>query len=106
MSEAVIIAIITAISSSGICSLIVYLLQRKDKETGVEKIKTKMLLGIAHSCMISTGDAYIKRGWISHAEYDELNEYLYKPYKALGGSGTASLEKVMEDVEKLQFKTI
>ena len=32
-------------------------------------------------------------------EYENLYEYLYKPYSALGGNGSA--KKVMEEVNKL-----
>lgn len=103
METAIIVAIIAAISSSGVSSLIIYLLQRKDreKERNSEKddAKTKMLLGLAHECIISRGEYYIERGYITRPEYEDLNDYLYKPYKALGGNGTA--ERVMNEIEQL-----
>lgn len=105
MDTAIIVAIIAAISSSGVSSLIIYLLQRRDKrrntETEEEKAKTKMLLGLARECIINRGEEYIKRGEISRTEYDDLKKYLYEPYRALGGNGTA--EKVMREVESLKF---
>ena len=35
-------------------------------------------------------------------EYDNLKNYLYEPYKKLGGNGTA--ERVMDEVDKLPIK--
>ena len=32
-------------------------------------------------------------------EYDNLKNYLYEPYKKLGGNGTA--ERVMDEIDKL-----
>lgn len=61
--------------------------------------KTKMILGLGHDRIIYLGEAYIKRGRITHAEYENLHDYLYLPYKALGGNGTA--EKIMEEVKQL-----
>lgn len=43
--------------------------------------------------------SYIHRGYITKEEYDDLNAYLYDPYKEAGGNGSA--EKVMMDVQKL-----
>ena len=59
----------------------------------------QMLRGLGHDRIIYLGECYVKRGDISHNEYENLNDYLYKPYKALGGNGTA--EKIMKEVEKL-----
>ena len=36
------------------------------------------------------------------SEYDNLYNYLYKPYKSLGGNGSA--ERIMEEVKKLPIK--
>ena len=103
MAQAIIIALIAAISSSGVCSIILYKIQRrdkeKDKESEEEKAKTKLLLGLAHECIMNRGEAYIDRGWVSRQEFEDLNDYLYKPYEALGGDGTA--KRVMTQVEAL-----
>jgi hypothetical protein len=48
------------------------------------------------------GGEYIERGWISRDEYENLHDYLYKPYKELGGNGSA--ERVMQEVNKLPIK--
>lgn len=35
-------------------------------------------------------------------DYENLHDYLYLPYKKLGGNGTA--EKIMKEVERLPLK--
>ena len=45
---------------------------------------------------------YLERGYIYEGEYDNLYNYLYVPYKALGGNGSA--ERIIEEVKKLPIK--
>ena len=45
---------------------------------------------------------YIQQGWISKDDYENLHDYLYIPYRNMGGNGTA--ERVMKEVEKLPIK--
>lgn len=45
------------------------------------------------------GMCYIERGWITQDEYENLNDYLYKPYEKMGGNGSA--QKIMLEVNKL-----
>ena len=59
--------------------------------------KTDMLVGLGHDRIVYLGMKYIERGNIT--KYENLYEYLYKPYSALGGNGSA--KKVMEEVNKL-----
>ena len=59
----------------------------------------QMLRGLGHDRIIYLGERYVQRGDITRGEYENLHDYLYKPYKALGGNGTA--EKIMKEVEKL-----
>lgn len=86
--------LITLLASSGIWS---YLQTRKNKKDA----KTDMLIGLGHDRIISLGMSYIERGWITEDEYENLHDYLYKPYKELGGNGSA--ERVMNEVVKLPF---
>ena len=44
----------------------------------------------------------IERGFIYQDEYENLNDYLFKPYSKMGGNGSAA--KVMIEVEKLPIK--
>ena len=48
------------------------------------------------------GECYIQRGYINKDEYENLHDYLYLPYKKLGGNGTA--EKIMKEVDRLSLK--
>ena len=48
------------------------------------------------------GECYIQRGYITKDEYENLHDYLYLPYKKLGGNGTA--EKIMKEVDRLSLK--
>lgn len=61
-----------------------------------------MLKGLGHDRICYLGSQYISRGWITKDEYENLVDYLYKPYKALGGNGTA--EKIINDVKKLEIR--
>ena len=53
-----------------------------------------MLIGLAHDRIIYLGMSYIERGWITQDEYENLHDYLYKPYEEMGGNGSA--KKVMQ----------
>lgn len=91
-----IITIIVAIfGSTGFWS---WLSGRRQKKDGA----TRLILGLAYQQIIRSAEHYIKRGYIDADEYNELNRYLYEPYKAMGGNGTAA--KLMEEVKKLPTK--
>lgn len=60
---------------------------------------TKLLVGIAHDRIVYLGMKYVERGSITRDEYENLNDYLYEPYAAAGGNGSA--RRVMEEVKKL-----
>lgn len=80
------------LASSGFWAFI----QSKSK---TDDAKSQMLIGLAHDRIICLGMRYIERGWISQDEYENLYEYLYKPYEKLGGNGSA--KKVIEEVNAL-----
>lgn len=73
-------------------------LQFKDR---TRTATARLLMGIAYEHIMTYGVAYIRRGWATGDEYDELRKYFYEPYRALGGNGAA--ERVMNEVEKLPF---
>lgn len=95
----IITAIIAGVTSSGLCSLIIFFVQRHDAKTGKMSAESEMLLGLGHDRIVSLGGEYIRRGSITQDEYENLHEYLYKPYKELGGNGTAA--RIMAEIEKL-----
>jgi hypothetical protein len=61
-----------------------------------------MLIGLGHDRIMYLGMRYIDRGWITRDEYENLNTYLYEPYKNLGGNGSAL--RVMQEVNKLPIR--
>ena len=79
-----IIAVITSVlASSGVWTLIMKRMEKKDN-------KTKLLLGIAQNLIIERAEKICSRGkFITEDEYSEVVEYLYKPYAELGGNGVA-----------------
>ena len=79
-------------ASSGFWAFVTMKLSRND-------VKTQMLIGLAHDRIMYLGMGYIERGWITQDEYENLYEYLYKPYEKLGGNGSA--KRVMDEVDKL-----
>lgn len=93
--QIIITIIVSVLGSSGLWMIIQKKLDEKDA-------KTQMLLGLGHDRIIFLCEQYIKRGFLSHDEYENLNDYLYKPYKSMGGNGTA--ERLMEEVKKLPIK--
>lgn len=63
--------------------------------------ESKMLMGLAHDRIVELGMKYIERGSITRDEYENLYDYLYLPYKELGGNGSA--ERVMDVVKQLRI---
>jgi hypothetical protein len=72
------------------------------QRSNVKSATNQLLLGLAHDRIISLGMSYIKRKWITEAEYHDFVKYLYTPYSKFGGNGLA--EKIMLDVSKLPFE--
>ena len=70
--------------------------QSRGKKKSAE---ARLLLGIAYSEIIRRSEHYIHQGYIAVDEYNELNRYLYEPYRDMGGNGTA--QKLMDEVRKL-----
>ena len=78
--------------------------RKKEKEEAKNSIENKMLLGLGHDRIIWLCMKYIDRGWITKDEFEDLNNYLYSPYKDMGGNGTA--ERLMNEVKKLPVKNM
>lgn len=87
----------SVLASSGFWAYIQKKLEKKD-------IKTMMLIGLAHDRIIYLGMSYIERGWITNDEYENLHDYLYKPYEQMGGNGAA--KRIMNEVQKLPIRNV
>ena len=87
----------SVVASSGFWAYIQKKLEKKD-------IKTMMLIGLAHDRIIYLGMSYIERGWITHDEFENIHDYLYKPYEQMGGNGAA--KRIMNEVQKLPIRNV
>ena len=96
MERAIIIAVF---ASTGLWSFISMLVQRYMER---KSDYAMMMRGLGHDRICYLGEYYIKRGCITRDEYENLVDYLYIPYRRLGGNGTA--EKVVNEVKQLPLK--
>lgn len=87
--------LVAVIASSGFWA---FMQKRTDKKDA----KTEMIVGLGHDRIVALGMVYIERGCITQDEYENLHEYLYKPYEKLGGNGSA--KRIMNEVNKLPIK--
>ena len=100
MSSELIIAIIASVfGSTGFWALLTAIWHDKTQSKSIER---KMLRGLAHDRICELGARYLKQGDITRDEFENLHDYLFLPYKELGGNGTA--EKIIEDVKRLPIK--
>lgn len=92
--QTIVSIIVAVLASSGLWA---FLLKKSDKKDA----QSEMLMGLAHDRILYLGKSYLARSptYITMDEYDNLKNYLYEPYKKLGGNGTA--ERVMDEIDKL-----
>lgn len=83
-------------ASTGFWAFLTYVLQHKNTKDNAE---AQMLKGLAHDRICYLGEKYVRRGYITRDEYENLHDYLYVPYRKLNGNGTA--ERVMKEVDRL-----
>ena len=82
----------SVLASSGFWT---YLNKRKCSDTA----ERELLKGLAHDRILYLANQYLERGdWIIASEYENLKKYLYEPYAACDGNGTAG--KAMKDVDE------
>lgn len=93
--EIAVTVICSVLASSGFWAYMSRRAEQKD-------IKTEMLIGLGHDRIMFLGMSYIERGYITRDEYENLHEYLYKPYEKLGGNGSAS--RIMSEVDRLPIR--
>ena len=80
----------SVIASSGFWAVVQRFLDRN----GSSK---KLLIGLAHDRIMWLGNQYIERGWMTTDEYENYRCYLYEPYVASGGNGSA--KRIMQEVD-------
>ena len=92
MTENIVTIICAVMASSGFWAVI-------NKRQQGKTAESKMLIGLGHDRIITLGLEYLEKGSITEDEYDNLYNYLYVPYKEMGGNGSA--ERIMKEVAKL-----
>ncbi len=90
--QIILTVLVSIAGSSGIWTIVLKRIEKKD-------LVRKVLIGMGHDRIIYLGMLFIERGEITQDEYENLHDYLYLPYKELGGNGAA--ERVINDVKKL-----
>lgn len=93
--QMVITIVCSVIASSGFWA---YITQRHDRKD----VKTQMLIGLGHDRLLYLGMCYVERGYVTSDEYENLYDYLYKPYEKMGGNG--SVKRIMNEVDKLPIR--
>ena len=92
--KTILMAVVSAITSSGFISFILYFIQRrdrkKDKEDAIQSAQAKMLLGLGHDKILHITDKLVRRGCITLKEKRNL-EYLWVPYNSLHGNGDCKI---------------
>lgn len=88
--------VVAVLASTGLWQFIIKVYDTKKKKLSNSE---KISLGVAHDRIMYLGNLYIKRGYISPDEYENLHDFLYVPYRAMGGNGAA--KRIMDEVEKL-----
>lgn len=97
ITQIIVTIVCSVLASSGLWSFIQARREKKDA-------KTQMILGLGHDRIVNQGMIFIKRGWLTQDEYENLHDYLYVPYEKMGGNGSA--KKIMAEVERLPIKPI
>ena len=94
--EILITVMLAVLGSNGLWA---YIQSRSTKKTA----KDRMILGLGHAEIFRTAEKYIERDGVTTDELEDLEKYLYKPYKEMGGNGTA--ETIMHKCHSLQIIT-
>jgi len=102
MNGDTIVAIVVSIfGSTGFWALVTGIVSSKTRKKSAE---SRMLKGLAHDRICELGSRYLKQGYVSKDQYENLHDYLFIPYRDLGGNGTA--EKIIGDVQRLPIKEV
>ena len=89
----VVLTVISAVLASN--GLWAYIIKRFDYDSA----ESKMLIVLSHDRIHDLGMKHIELKRITRDEYENLFDYLYTPYKDIGGNGSA--DRIMVEVAKL-----
>ena len=90
--EAFVTILVSVLASSGVWAVVMKVMDKK-------VVRTQMLIGLGPDRIMYLGNSYIHRGYITSEEYENLVDYLYRPYELMGGNGSA--KRVIDEVKKL-----
>lgn len=95
-TQIIITIVVSVLGSSGLWAYI-------GSKSTAKTARDRMILGLGHAEIFRQCEQYIRRDGITKEELEDLDKYLFKPYKELGGNGTA--ESMMEQCRKLKIIT-
>ena len=75
-----------------------FIMSRQNRNTAEQQL----ILGTGYYCICNLAGQYISRGYITRQEYADFIKYLYEPYRARGGNGTA--ERLKKELDNLPIK--
>lgn len=90
--QLIVTALVSVLASSGFWAYL-------SKKHTDDSAQTKLLRGLAHDRILQGGRYFLGRGWMTHDDYENLYDYLYIPYKELGGNGTAT--RILDRLKEL-----
>lgn len=91
--------LLSIIGSSGVWSVIQYMVQKRDTK---ESAETKAIKSLLHNSLYKRCREAIAKGYITPDEYTNIQE-MYDPYKLLNGNGT--IKKLVEgEVNRLPIR--
>lgn len=91
--------VLAVLASSGFWAFLEYKLRNRKNLDKQQERQVSLLMGLAHDRIVFLGLKYIEQGCITHAEYENLSTFLYKPYLELGGNGI--VKRLMASIEEL-----
>ena len=95
-AEMITTIVVAMFASTGFWALVNNTFQSFREKKSVER---QALLGLLHEQLMYKCNYYIKLGFIRPEEFEDLEKYIYTPYRALGGNGTG--ERIWNEVCRL-----
>lgn len=81
-AQLIITVVVAVLGSNGLWAWI-------QSRSTAKSARDRMILGLGHAEIFRVAEKYLHRGGITTEELEDLNKYLFKPYKEMGGNGTA-----------------
>ena len=81
-AQLIITVVVAVLGSNGLWAFI-------QSRSTAKSARDRMILGLGHAEIFRQAEHYIRRGGITTEELEDLNKSLFKPYKEMGGNGTA-----------------